>query len=102
MEAPWSEAKALAEKAADTHLALEDQDVEELGCWTLELLTANAAMLAALNLIAEFGDKTLIAPSLGADGDHGHQLGANKAFNQAAEIARDAIEKATASRLDNL
>jgi hypothetical protein len=46
---------------------------------------------AALTLIAAFKDKTLIAPSMGPDADHGHQVGANKAFNQAAGIATDAL-----------
>lgn len=48
---------------------------------------------AALKLIASFKDKTLIAPSLGEEGDHGHQIGANKAFNQAARIALTALER---------
>lgn len=57
------------------------------------LKATNAELLAALGLIAEFGDKTLIAPSLGRDCDEAHQLGANKAFSQAADIARAAIAK---------
>lgn len=44
-----------------------------------------------VGLIAEMGGKTLIAPSLGPDCDRAHQEGANKAFEQAAELARDAL-----------
>ena len=50
-------------------------------------------LCAALNLIASMGGKTLIAPDLGRDADEAHQIGALKAFNQAADIARDALEK---------
>lgn len=61
------------------------------------LIAAAPDMLAALEFIAQMGGLTLIAPSLGEDGDKGHQLGAFKAFNQAASIAKDAIAKANAA-----
>lgn len=47
----------------------------------------------ALGLIAALGGKTLIAPSMGPDADMAYQLGAAAAFEQAADIARDAIEQ---------
>lgn len=55
------------------------------------LIAAAPYLLMALKFIAEFHGKTLIAPSLGTDADRGHQIGANKAFEQAAEIALDAL-----------
>ena len=45
----------------------------------------------ALKLIASFQGKTLLGSSLGDDYASGHELGALKAFNQAAEIAIDAL-----------
>jgi len=54
----------------------------------------NAELLAALRAIAEMQGMTLIAPSLGTAADEAHQIGANKAFNQAAAIARAAIANA--------
>lgn len=54
----------------------------------------NDRLIDALKLIATFKGKTLIAPSLGPDADHGHQIGANKAFEQAADIAIAAISSA--------
>ena len=50
---------------------------------------------SALEFIAAQGGKTLIAPSMGEDFDKGHQLGANKAFEQMADVARDAIRSTT-------
>lgn len=47
---------------------------------------------AALTFIAGMKDMTLIAPSLGSDGDKGHQLGAVKAFNQCADAAAAALQ----------
>lgn len=46
----------------------------------------------ALHGIAELDGLTLIAPSRGDDFDIGHQVGANKAFNQAAGLAKAALE----------
>lgn len=54
-------------------------------------MTTEEKYKAALTLIAGFKDLTLIAPSLGEEADRGHQIGANKAFNQAAEIAAEAL-----------
>ena len=62
----------------------------------LALVIAAPVMAAALLEIFEMEGKTLIAPSMGPDCDHGHQAGANKAFNQAASIARAALAKAGA------
>jgi len=45
----------------------------------------------SLTLVAAFKDKTLIAPSFGFDGDRAYQVGASAAFNQAADIAIDAL-----------
>jgi len=46
---------------------------------------------AALEFIAAHADKTLICPSMGADFDRGHQTGANKAFEQMADVACEAL-----------
>ena len=46
---------------------------------------------AALTLIAAQKGMTLIAPSMGQDADHGHQVGANKAFDEMAFIATAAL-----------
>ena len=62
-------------------------EVDDLRCTINELS-------AALEGIASQQDMTLIAPSEGVIFDKGHQLGANKAFNQMADIARAAIAKA--------
>jgi hypothetical protein len=70
-----------------------NKDIYDLAART-PLEMAAPDMLAALRLIAAFKDKTLLACSLGPDCDQAHQLGANKAFNQAADIALDAIAKA--------
>lgn len=48
---------------------------------------------AALRLIEQMGDKTLIASSLGECCDRAHQIGANKAFGQMADIAAAAMQK---------
>lgn len=47
----------------------------------------------ALELISKMKGMCLIAPSLGPEADRGHQLGASKAFDQAADIAIDALKK---------
>jgi hypothetical protein len=46
---------------------------------------------AALTLIAAYKGKTMLSLSRGEDGDKGYQIGANEAFNQAAEIAEEAL-----------
>lgn len=51
-----------------------------------------------LTAIAGMGGRTLIAPSLGPDGDRAHQIGANKAFEQAADLARRASDILAALR----
>lgn len=49
---------------------------------------------ASLTLIAAFGGKTILAdPSMGQEYNLGHQVGANKAFGQAADIAEDALNR---------
>lgn len=58
--------------------------------WGREMSTEDK-LRRALEEISALHGQTLIAPSLGPDADRGHQLGAYKAFNQAAEIAREAL-----------
>lgn len=55
------------------------------------LRAENLRFRTGLELIAAHGDKTLIAPSMGEDFDKGHQVGANKAFNQMAGFAEAAL-----------
>lgn len=64
------------------------------------LMAAAPALIAALETIAEMGNKTLIAPSMGEDCDHAHQVGANKAFGQAADIATRALTAAQGASAD--
>ena len=47
--------------------------------------------MAVLTIIAKMRGQTLIAPSLGHECDRAHQIGANRAFEQAADLARDAL-----------
>lgn len=65
-------------------------------------VNAHDDLVAALKLIAAQAGMTLIAPSMGPDYDQGHQLGANKVFDQLgankvfdqmADIARAALAK---------
>ncbi len=51
--------------------------------WQLDLYRS------ALNLISNFGGKTLISMSYG----QAYSLGANAAFEQCADIAKDALTK---------
>jgi hypothetical protein len=64
---------------------------------SVPLVKAAPDLLASLKLIAAMGDKTLIAPSMGECCDRAHQIGANKAFEQAADIARAAIARAVSA-----
>ena len=55
------------------------------------LIAAAPSMYEALTLIAAMHGKTLLNIDLGQDGNRAHQIGANAAFNQLAEIASDAL-----------
>lgn len=65
----------------------EEQRAEAWEYWHQRANTLEGA----LHAISQLEGLTLIAPSLGEDADRGHQLGANKAFNQAAAMARSAL-----------
>lgn len=49
-------------------------------------------MKVGLREIAAFKGECLIAPSLGPEADRAHQIGSNKAFEQAAQIASEALD----------
>jgi hypothetical protein len=57
-----------------------------------ELYVEISRLRAALEFISAMRGMTLIAPSLGDDCDKAHQLGANKAFEQVADTAHDALQ----------
>jgi hypothetical protein len=60
-----------------------------------ELTAVIRGFRSALLAISEMGGLTLIAPSLGPECDRAHQIGANKAFDQCADIAKAALERAS-------
>lgn len=60
-----------------------------------KLFAAAPDLLKALQFIAAMQGKTLLNLDLGEDGDRAHQIGANAAFNQLAEVARAALAKAS-------
>lgn len=56
-----------------------------------------AELESALKFIAEMKGMTLIAPSMGPEYDKAHQVGAAKAFDQAADVALSALGKLNAN-----
>lgn len=65
--------------------------IDQLSSTALDIKTERDRYRTALEFIAAMDGMTLIAPSLGPDGDHGHQIGANKAFGQCADAAKTAL-----------
>jgi hypothetical protein len=70
-------------------------DIREAAAAIAALMAERDAMATTLKLIADHDGMTLLAGSLGDDGDRAHQIGANKAFNQMAEIAKSTLSRST-------
>lgn len=76
-------------------------DDEPYGLTDADALVADAGldMLAALEEVANLTGETLLGPDskhrMGEDAPCYHEMGANAAFEQAADIARNALAKET-------
>lgn len=82
----------------DINKAMNSRPSEVAG-WRGVMHDARAEIVktrAALTLIASFEGKTLIGGTdPRSEWNLGHQMGAHKAFDQAAEIAKDALPSVT-------
>jgi hypothetical protein len=79
------------EKGTMTQAKME-REIELMEAVLLWLRDGPTAVRAVLTGIVAMGGKTLLAQSLGPDDcDRAYQMGANAAFEQAAELARRAL-----------